>query len=78
MSNASDPQPKQAGSDAALPRRKHMQLGGETYEQRKAKTELESERARKLCGEVVSYRRGEKRPQLPPGHYDYDREGDRW
>lgn len=29
-------------------------------------------------GPVVSYRKGDPKPVLPPGEYDYDEEGDRW
>lgn len=78
MANAGDPQPKLGTSDAAIPRRKHKSIGGETLEARQLRAELESERAAKLCGEVVSYRRDQAKPPLPPGNYDYDREGDRW
>lgn len=76
--DAGDPSVAQDGSDAALPRRIHAMPKDYSAKAHKEASDRITARYNSLHGEVVTYRKGDPKPDLPPGQYDYETEGDRW
>lgn len=76
--DAGDQYVTQDGSDAALPRKIRREPKNVSAKAAKELSELRDARNKALSGAVVSYRKGDPKPDLPPGNYDYDTEGDRW